>query len=191
MGDVALLAAEIVGPSGSVTGIDREGVVLEKAKQRAIAQGHSPAVQFLHSDLLSFQIDTQYDAVIGRYFLLYQPDPSKALTHAIALVRPGGIVCFHEMSFGSPARSFPETSLFGNMLTLIGDVFRRVGINPDMGLLLAKTFATQVSQTHHQSRRSDRRRSGVVPLSMGSRDREIAAPHHRKARPEHRPGHPD
>ena len=92
-------------------------------------------------DLLSFQTDTQYDAVIGRYFLLYQPDPSKALTHAVALVRPGGIVCFHEMSFGSPARSFPETTLFGNMLTLIGDVFRRVGINPDMGLLLAKTFA--------------------------------------------------
>ena len=54
MGDVALLAAEIVGPSGSVTGIDRDGIVLEKAKQRAIAQGHSAAVEFFHTGSTQF-----------------------------------------------------------------------------------------------------------------------------------------
>jgi ubiquinone/menaquinone biosynthesis C-methylase UbiE len=141
MGDVALLAAEIVGPSGSVTGIDRDNVVLEKANDRAIAQGHSAAVRFLHTDLANFHTDVHFDAVVGRYFLLYQPDPARALMHAAELLRPGGILCFHEMSFGTPAKSYPESSLFVTMLTLIGEVFRRVGINPDMGLMLAKAFA--------------------------------------------------
>ena len=141
MGDVALLAAEIVGPSGSVTGIDRDGTVLAKAGERATAQGHSAPLTFIHSDLAGFRSETHFDAVIGRYVLLYQPDPAKALIDAAALLRPGGLMCFHEMAFGSPAKSYPESSLFGTMITLVGDVFRRVGINPDMGLLLAKAFA--------------------------------------------------
>ena len=35
MGDVSLLAARLVGPTGSVTGIDRDGVIVEKARERA------------------------------------------------------------------------------------------------------------------------------------------------------------
>ena len=141
MGDVALLAAEIVGPSGSVTAIDRDPVVLEKARARAAEQGHSAAVEFLHADLLAFTTQTLFDAVIGRYVLLYQPDPVRAICHLMDLLRPGGILCFHEMAFGTPPRGYPEKTLFRQSFTWIGDVFRKVGINPDMGLMLAKTFA--------------------------------------------------
>lgn len=141
MGDVAFLAADIVGPSGSVTGIDRDPVVLSKAQEREEAQSRSGPVTFIHSDLMSFQSATLFDAVIGRYVLLYQPDPPTALSQVAALVRQGGILCFHEMSFGVPANSYPATSLFNDGLKLIGEVFRKVGINPDMGLMLAKTFA--------------------------------------------------
>jgi tRNA A58 N-methylase Trm61 len=35
MGDVSMLVAQLVGPSGSVVGVDRENAVLEKARQRA------------------------------------------------------------------------------------------------------------------------------------------------------------
>lgn len=45
------------------------------------------------------------------------------------------------MAFGSPAGSYPEGTLFSKILALIGEVFRRSGINPDMGLVLAKVFA--------------------------------------------------
>ncbi|WP_114205683.1 class I SAM-dependent methyltransferase [Acidisarcina polymorpha] len=141
MGDVTLLAAEIVGPSGSVTGIDRDPVVLQKAKERVQAQGHSAPVTFLHSEILNFRPKSQFDAIIGRYVLLYQPDPSRVLSHAAAFLRRGGILCFHELSFGTPASSYPATSLFGDTVKLIGEVIRRSGINPDFGLFLAKTFA--------------------------------------------------
>ena len=136
MGDVSLLAAEIVGPSGSVTGIDRDSVVIEKARQR----GHRAHVDFAHVDLLDFHSDRQFDAVVGRYFLLYQPDPVAAVRHAAEQVRPGGIVCFHEMAFGHPVRSYPDNTLFGRAYSLVGEIFRCAGADPDAGLRLTKSF---------------------------------------------------
>ena len=38
MGDVALLVADIVGPSGSVLGIDRDPTALEKARKSTLQQ---------------------------------------------------------------------------------------------------------------------------------------------------------
>ena len=40
MGDVSLLAGRLVGPSGHVTAIDRDLVVLNKARARARDEGH-------------------------------------------------------------------------------------------------------------------------------------------------------
>lgn len=141
MGDVALLSAEIVGPSGSVVGIDRDASVLQKATARVIEQGELAKVDFVEADAMTFTPDQHFDAVVGRYVLLYQPDSASAIRHFSSLVRPGGILCFHEMSFGAPMSSYPAHSLFSGLLTLVGEVFRRLKVNPDMGLTLAKAFA--------------------------------------------------
>src|SRR5262249_36160967 len=37
-----------------------------------------------------------FDAAVGRLILMYLPDPAAALRRAAGLVRPGGLVCFHE-----------------------------------------------------------------------------------------------
>jgi SAM-dependent methyltransferase len=140
VGDVALLAAEIVGPSGGVHGIDRDGAAVEKARQRAAENGHGEFVAFDRGNLLDFHAEQKYDAAIGRYILLYQPDPAAALRHVAEQVRPGGILCFHETAFGHPPPSYPENILFERMLGLVGETFRRAGVNPDMGLHLVKTF---------------------------------------------------
>ena len=139
MGDVALLAAEIVGPSGSVTAIDRDGSVIEKARERAAADGHA-AITFDCASLLEFHPDQKYDAAIGRYILLYQRDPAAAVGHIAGQVRPGGILCFHEMACGQPLPGYPERHPFERIVGLAGETFRRAGIDPDMGLHLAKTF---------------------------------------------------
>jgi ubiquinone/menaquinone biosynthesis C-methylase UbiE len=127
MGDVALLAAGLVGTTGHVTGIDRDVTVIEKAREQARLEGRSANIEFIHSDLFEFRGPRRFDAVIGRYFLLYQPDPAAAISHAAQQVRSGGIVLFHEMDFANDIRSCPEKTLFGTIQTLVAETFRRAG----------------------------------------------------------------
>src|SRR5512141_49981 len=54
MGDVALLVADIVGPSGSVLGIARDPTALDNASRRTGEQGCSSWVEFQVGDLDDF-----------------------------------------------------------------------------------------------------------------------------------------
>jgi ubiquinone/menaquinone biosynthesis C-methylase UbiE len=140
MGDVSLLAARLVGTTGHVTGIDRDVVVIEGACERARFEGRGADIQFIRSDLLDFNRSRKFDAVIGRYVLLYQPDPAAAISHAANQVRSGGIVVFHEMDLANQIRSCPERTLFGTMQTLVAETFRRGGFSTDLGLHLTRLF---------------------------------------------------
>src|SRR5579864_8700808 len=74
MGDVALLAADIVGPGGHVLGIDRDAAALDNARRRTVEQGCSSWVSFQPANLDEFKTGDQFDALVGRYILLHQSD---------------------------------------------------------------------------------------------------------------------
>src|SRR3954465_7343207 len=61
VGDVSLLCAELVGPQGAVVGMDRDAVVLAKARERAQAAGLGH-VSFAEGDFRSSPIDGVFDA---------------------------------------------------------------------------------------------------------------------------------
>jgi SAM-dependent methyltransferase len=52
MGDVSLLAARLVGRTGTVTGIDRDGIVLEKARERTRSHEYGANVDFIQTEFL-------------------------------------------------------------------------------------------------------------------------------------------
>jgi ubiquinone/menaquinone biosynthesis C-methylase UbiE len=112
MGDVALLSADIVGPGGHVLGIDRDATALDRARRRTDEQGCSSWVEFQASDLDEFAITDQFDALVGRYVLLYQPDPSSTIRSLLRSVKLGGIIVFHEFDFHGPHASYPSCPLF-------------------------------------------------------------------------------
>jgi ubiquinone/menaquinone biosynthesis C-methylase UbiE len=138
VGDVSLLAARIVGHEGSVRGIDRSAEALEMARQRAFAHGVS-WVSFENGDINAIPAEQLFDAVTGRFILLYFADPVAVLTNLMRLVRPGGILAFLEMDI-SAARVEPELPLFEQCASWITGVYRRVAIEPDMGSKLASSF---------------------------------------------------
>src|SRR5215831_18666929 len=57
MGDVSLLAARLVGASGHVTAIDRDLVIIEKARERSRDEELGPNIEFIRSELLDFQAE--------------------------------------------------------------------------------------------------------------------------------------
>jgi len=94
-GDVDLLAAGLVGPSGTVIGVDNNPAILETARARAQAT-RLTQVSFVESDLTGSVLDDTFDAAIGRYILQYLRDPVLALRQLVRHLRPGGIVAFQE-----------------------------------------------------------------------------------------------
>jgi SAM-dependent methyltransferase len=98
-GDVALLLADLVGPRGRVLGIDANPEVLVCARTRAAAVGLGN-VDFRAGRLETFDLPPGFDAVVGRWVLMYLPDPVSFLGHLTGALRPGAIVAFNEMDLG-------------------------------------------------------------------------------------------
>jgi len=64
VGDVSLLAGRLVGPNGSVMGIDRSAEAVDIARRRAAAAGQA-SVCFRAVEIDSFSPQREFDAVIG------------------------------------------------------------------------------------------------------------------------------
>lgn len=103
-GDVALLAAELVGPTGAVVGVDTNPAVLATAHERVRAQGLGN-VTFREGDVESVALDDDFDAVVGRYVLIWVRDPGQVLRAAVRHLRPGG--SWPSRSRTSPSRCSP------------------------------------------------------------------------------------
>jgi ubiquinone/menaquinone biosynthesis C-methylase UbiE len=138
VGDVSLLAAEMVGPSGEVLGIDRSPEALDVARRRNAAAGHDN-VRFAATELDAFSTPRKFDAVIGRLILAYMPEPIATLRRLRHCVRPGGIVAFQEMA-APLVRSIPDGPQFRLCSRRILDTFERAGFKLDMGGKLFATF---------------------------------------------------
>jgi len=109
-GDVSLLLADLVGPRGRVVGVETNAGILDTARARAASAGWGN-VTFISGETHEVLLDSDFDAVTGRWFLMYQPDPAATLRHLAGQVRPGGVVAFQENDFTYPPTVFPPSDL--------------------------------------------------------------------------------
>jgi SAM-dependent methyltransferase len=138
VGDVSLVAAALVGPSGSVLGIDRSADAVDTAARRARAADRG-WVHFAATELGGFADDRPFDAVVGRLVLMYQPDPVEALRRLARHAAPGGLLVFQEMAMPL-ARAVPDAPLFRRCGDWIMRTFERAGFECDMGGKLFTSF---------------------------------------------------
>ena len=139
-GDVALLAAELVGPTGSVLGVDQDPGVLETASARAEAAGLTN-VSFHARDLREGVPGDDFDAVVGRLVLLYVPDPAGTLRGLVEYLKPGGIVAFGEFNFLPESMVTQTPTPSGESLwAWMQAVVRGIGLDPATGYHLRSTF---------------------------------------------------
>ena len=137
-GDVAFLAADLVGPTGQVVGVDRSAVALATARARAEVRSLAN-VTFHECELSAMAFAQPFDAAIGRYVLCFQPDPAALLRVIANLVRPGGSILFHEPD-REQMRSFPPASTYDRACQWVGETYRRAGVDVRMGIKLYSTF---------------------------------------------------
>jgi 2-polyprenyl-3-methyl-5-hydroxy-6-metoxy-1,4-benzoquinol methylase len=135
VGEVSLIAARLVGPHGSLHGLDLDPASLEIARRRVQSAGHRH-VSFELVDVNDFRPSRPYDAVIGRHILIHTPDAREVLRRAVSMVHTGGVIAFQESDISSFSRGYPEMPLMFHMQRLICEFFRRAVPRASMGTQL-------------------------------------------------------
>jgi ubiquinone/menaquinone biosynthesis C-methylase UbiE len=139
-GDVALLAADLVGPDGIVVGADSNALILDTARKRAQAAGLKNT-SFVATDINQLALHEDFDAVVGRCVLFFLSDPAAVLCRLASHLRPGGIVAFQEPGNATlRPDALPSSPLLEQMWEWIMETYRRAGMDLKMGLRLFPLF---------------------------------------------------
>src|SRR5262245_30114218 len=136
-GDVALLAARLVGPAGSVIGVDSDPAQVAFAAQRAKPEGHGN-VRFMAADFRDIKLDHTVDAIVGRLVLMYAADPVDALRRAVRNLKSGGVIALQEsiIDYDGPVFIEPPGCLAAKAVEWFRAGFKHAGVQPRMGMRL-------------------------------------------------------
>jgi protein-L-isoaspartate O-methyltransferase len=88
--------AEIVGPAGSVTAVERSARFVEAGRRLMVSRGYAH-VRWHEIDLMNDALPGgDYDASWCRWVACFVSSPSLLVDRIAAAIRPGGIAIFHE-----------------------------------------------------------------------------------------------
>jgi SAM-dependent methyltransferase len=131
LGHVAFQVAELVGPEGSVVGVDREAPALAVAESRRTTDN----VRFLEADVRRVRFDEPFDAIVSRLLLQHLPDTVDVLRHHLVNLRPDGILAAIDAD-GGAVRAEPDVALVNQVMGWIEAALRSAGADPHVGARL-------------------------------------------------------
>jgi ubiquinone/menaquinone biosynthesis methyltransferase len=91
-------------PSAEVVGLDASAGMLAEA-QRKDALARVKLVLGDATDPAAAGVEGTFDAILMAYGIRNVPDPSRCLDNLLALLKPGGTLCFHEYSVADRRRT--------------------------------------------------------------------------------------
>jgi ubiquinone/menaquinone biosynthesis C-methylase UbiE len=137
-GDVSLLAASLVGPTGRVTGVDQNADALALATSRAASAGLTH-VTFESGDIAALPYAGQFDAVISRLVVMYLGDPVNGVKAFASYLKPGGFL--YSQEFCPPGiGAHPPVPLYDEIVHVINETFARGKINLYLGMSLGVIY---------------------------------------------------
>jgi ubiquinone/menaquinone biosynthesis C-methylase UbiE len=140
-GDVSILCAEMIGPTGVVVGVDREEAAVLSGRARALERrAHNVTLEV--GEVGPEFAEASFDALVGRFVLMHQPDPAATLSEAARCVRPGGLVIFMESHMAGllSGHSTPLSPFYDRIIRWKCDVVQAAGADLEAGLRLRRTF---------------------------------------------------
>jgi SAM-dependent methyltransferase len=132
VGVVTRMLAQMVGPSGSVTGIDVDEAQLKEAAALCDREGLQNTC-FVKASAYSTGLPrNSFDLVYCRFLLLHLTDPAACLHEMRALLRPGGMLVVEDGDLAS-ATSVPRSAM-----DAFAELFGQLGPTRGVNYSLAK-----------------------------------------------------
>ena len=116
-GDVAFQVAEIVGPDGSVVGVEQDPAQIAVAMRRRDGLGFRN-VDFRLGDARTFLDAEPFDAAVCRLLLMHLPGVVDVLAHHLYSLRPGGVFIAVDYDVAG-VRALPEVELYSRLIKWI------------------------------------------------------------------------
>ncbi|WP_424211067.1 methyltransferase domain-containing protein [Streptomyces sp. BI20] len=124
--------AHLVGPEGSVVGVDASAEVVEKARAAAAERGARNA-EFATGDVYALDFpDDSFDVVHAHQVLQHLSDPVAALREMRRVTRPGGVVAARDADYAAMTW-YPAVPDLDHWLKVYESVARANGGEPDAG----------------------------------------------------------
>ena len=139
VGDVAMLVARLVGPTGQVIGVERDSRSIARAMAR-VGDAGLPNVSFTECDVSETRSSKPFDAAVGRFILQWVSDPVAVLRCLSQLVRPGGVLAFQEVSYAPFLALCARLPLFSTAASLLHEIMCQSGANMEIGIELHQMF---------------------------------------------------
>jgi SAM-dependent methyltransferase len=131
------LLAERVAPSGKVIGVERSDDAVQMARAMAADQGLGN-VEVVHRDARATGLPRgEFDLVTSRLVVVNVPRPEEIIAEAVALVKAGGIVAFHEADWIAHVCD-PPLAAWDRAIEVIDSYSRSAGIDLFIGRKLAR-----------------------------------------------------
>jgi SAM-dependent methyltransferase len=134
------LMGELVGPSGEVTGIDRDAKAGREAVERLQATGTS-RYRFIEADMDGAdEIGGElFDLTFSRLAILYARDPMALLRKMYRWTKPGGYVAVQEYYLRT-VNLYPKLEACSELVRIYLETFERSGKDLEFGLKLPIYF---------------------------------------------------
>jgi ubiquinone/menaquinone biosynthesis C-methylase UbiE len=138
-GEVTFEIARLVGPTGSIVGLDMDSVKLDIARHRAAQQGVIN-VEFRQANVFEWNDDSVYDLIYVRFLLTHLPGSETVVPKLLCALRPGGFLAVEDINFLGYV-SYPPNAAHDRYVDLYREVVRRRGGDAEIGPKLLAMFA--------------------------------------------------
>lgn len=132
LGCLAVLS-ELVGPGGTVIGLDFSDTTVARARSVLAALGIGN-VEVVVGDVHESDVAGArgpFDLAYTRAFLMHQTDPARTLGRIAGMLRPGGWLIAQEPLRNPPPQSCPELHAVGRYWELMHEAAAKSGVAPD------------------------------------------------------------
>lgn len=132
LGCLAVLS-ELVGPGGTVVGVEFNDATVERARSVIAALGMDN-VEVVAADVNDFDasaVGGPFDLAYTRLFLMHQTDPERTLARIAGMLKPGGWLIAQEALRVPPPQSYPHVEALGRYWELLHEAAARSGVAPD------------------------------------------------------------